>query len=304
MGRFNTITTEMKFHFHIALASIILIFCDRAHSNAIWRVERAEQVAHILGTVHVGKPNQIRLSTELKNILQNATTVFFEVKRDIALDKGGISPRQGKASRAIASKAVLDILAKCHSKFGIPETQWENNELWVGYLDCSSLLISSAGYHAAFGTEAAVERHIASMPKKPTIDGLETIDEQLRSFRDVPIDALQEEILHLGEELKGAELNASLENIIVASQQGGEDLIAERVQGEWYSTPSSSKMAATVLESRSTVFADRIEMRFGQHQASNVVYCVGLAHLPLNEGLLNKLRKRGFKVTKLKTELN
>jgi len=196
-----------------------------------WKVEspsRADGSAHLLGSVHFGRPD-FRFDPAIQEAFRGSDALVMELdpddvtpeKMSALLLEMGLLP-EGETLPDTLSPEIYRALTDALEKSGYPISGLDPFKPWVAIIVLSGLAVQSDGLSKEQGVEA---HFIARAGATMGTIGLETPEAQMAVFDAMPLE-LQEEILRglLGE---GDALRDATDAILEAWLRGDSERLAE-----------------------------------------------------------------------------
>ena len=265
----------------------------------LWRIEHPNTVAgdirssYIFGTIHIDDKRVMAIPGSITRRLSSVDTLMLELElnangsvdilRKMLFTDGRSLPQViGEEPFNRVTEALLDT----------------GNQLSIEVLSVLKpwaamlLLIRPVNNSGTF-----LDKKLATLARnaKVRVQGLETVDEQLSVFDDIPIadqiGLLNSALESLAEkdqayqQLIDAYLSGNLENLVQvsASQQPKDDRLARLIRQK-------------LISERNQKMFERMQMRL---QAGNTFIAVGALHLPGEQGLLQQLQQAGYRLTRI-----
>lgn len=258
---------------------------------ALWVVKDADTTIYMFGTVHMLKPGLGWFDEAVKDAFDKSDSLLIEVllpedqaevvKRTIplAVDKNGtaLSTLLSDAQRAGYEAAM--------NKYGLPVGQFEIFEPWFTGITLSAVSLLGEGYDPEHGSEKILTK-AAKSANKP-IAGLETFDEQMGFFDNLPRDAQLQFLNDTVTQLPQA--SGEFAEIVFAWARGKPEDLGERMNR---AMSGSEELAETLLYKRNARWADWIKMRLDQ--PGTVFMAVGAGHLAGQKSVQDYLAARGL----------
>lgn len=268
---------------------------EQDNNTLLWKISGngMEKPSYLFGTVHMICKSDAFLSNNLVNAIEKADRVYLELDMDNLIEMLGAM----KNMKMINDTTLADLLTP--EEYQLAKKYFEENVTMLPFsvletykpMVASSLLMEST---MLCDDQVAMEQLVMEEAKKKNkrIDGLETMAYQLSIFDSIPYKLQAKELLkgistgkkeadgekefrELMEAYKAQDLT-KLGNMISKSDDGllqYEDLLLGNRNRNWVAK------LKTLLQEKSLVVA------------------VGAGHLPGEKGLINLLRKEGYKVT-------
>lgn len=270
-----------------------------------WKVEKAGiKPSYLFGTAHVTDPEIINLAPPVKAALEHADRVVLELS-EVADDSGKeiaakyaskpdmMLNKKGDSFKERLSAEEFDKLEKTLKAHGLAYNLIANNKPWTVWMALS--LPACETRRQAYGYRA-LDVEIGQSAKKqgkPVI-GLETFDEQIAAIEMLPAsyyantieDLLNEPEFYANVFYTGIELYK--ENRI------GEILVLDHMFKSSASRKDQEIFIDVMMTKRNLRMSKRALPLVKQ---GNSFIAVGAAHLVDDSGLVEQLRKHGYRVT-------
>ncbi len=273
----------------------------------LWKVSDADNSLYLLGSFHLLQPGDHPLSPDVDAAFDDAEALLFEMAPE-ELASPELAQRMGQAALRddgrTLSQALPDATAAklrqwlerkgpLLAKAGLPPQALERFEAWYVGLLASMLDMAGLGLDPALG----LDMHFgsaAAQAGKPTA-GLETAAQQV-AFLD-GMDA-QEQVQFLDE---------ALDN----SLAGNEEVLelhalwrAGDAEGLWNGLAAEMRdryprMYAHINVERNDAWLPELARRLEAPGADDTLVVVGALHLLGSDGLVEKLRARGYAVERI-----
>lgn len=260
---------------------------------AIWVVKDPDTTIYLFGTVHLLKPGLSWFDEAIKaaydssdelviEMIEPDTETIQQATLRLAIDPSG-TPLRDKLTPEARAKYEAAL-----TKLGVPAAGFDSFRPWFAGLTLGVLPLAKAG----FDPNSGVEKSILGGNTKP-VEGLETLDEQLGFFANLP------------EEDQIAFLNATIDNLdsytddidklVAAWADGDVDRVATLMnEGIADSPPIVGKV---LLADRNARWAKWIEARL--KRPGTVFLAVGAGHLAGADSVQEKLKLDGLAATRI-----
>ncbi|MEP6608534.1 MAG: TraB/GumN family protein [Burkholderiaceae bacterium] len=268
----------------------------------LWEVRKGKQVAWLLGTIHVGRPEFYPLPPSRLTQLKRAQAIVLEADisdsaraisatQKYALYPEGapgletrLTPELRQRVEAVLSRNQLDLAPMMRMK------------PWMLANVLALFEAAQAGYVPALSVEAYLLR-IAKSDNKPILE-FEGIEQQFELFELAP---WATQIAFLEDALKAVETRAArreLNRIVQAWETADLDSL-ERLLAEirTQSSPGARFTVDTILLGRHPLMVRKIETMMAD--GKTYLFAVGALHLAGPQGLVEQLRARGYTLTEL-----
>ena len=289
-----------------ALLPLILVSDSYAQANDrrgfLWEVRKGKQVAWLMGTIHVGRPEFYPLPPSRLAHLKRADAIVLEADvsdsaRAIAATQkyalypegtpgleSRLSPELRQRVEAVLARNQLDIAPMMRMK------------PWMLGNVLALFEAAQAGYMPALSVEAYLMR-VAKSDSKPILE-FEGIEQQFGLFEQAPWET---QIAFLEDALKAVETRGARRelNRIVQAWETADRASLERLLVEMRTQTSAGSRFTVdkILLGRHPQMVRRIETLMAG--GKNYVFAVGALHLVGPQGLVEMLRARGYTLTEL-----
>ncbi|NJD92436.1 MAG: TraB/GumN family protein [Geobacter sp.] len=276
----------------------VLLCCSAAMAeSSVWKAEKNGAVIYLGGTIHLLRQSDYPLPTEFDKAYKAADLVMFETDIDLLNDPAtqmkllaqGVYGDGSTVDRHLSPKVYAELSSYCQAN-GIPLQQFSRFRpamlmTILTMLELKKLGISEEGVDAHYFARAKKER-------KP-VKWLETADEQLGYLVTIA-DGHEDEFVSYS--LKDLlETSEQLEMLTAAWLKGDGNKIDGTMVAEM-------KTAAPYIYKKLLLERNRnwLPIILAEQKPSKTLFIlVGVAHLVGPDGLVESLKKSGYKVEKL-----
>ncbi|HET7655501.1 MAG TPA: TraB/GumN family protein [Luteimonas sp.] len=278
----------------------------------LWKVSDADNSLYLLGSFHVLRADDHPLSPDVDAAFADAESLLFEMAPEeiasptLALRMGQAALREdGSTLSASLPPATVAKLQRwlqekggALAAAGLPPDAVERFEPWYVGLLVSTLDMAGLGLDPELGLDRYFGTR-ATQAGKPTA-GLETAEQQI-AFLD-GMDA-GEQLQFLGEALDNSlEGNDELEQLHAAWRAGDAD-------GLWNGLAAEMRQRFPDLYrhinvERNDAWLPMLEQRLQAPGEDDTLVVVGALHLLGEDGLVHKLRERGYNVERICSACN
>jgi len=187
---------RMKFFGRITLIvslSIPLVAADDDR-YFFYKATKADVTLYLLGSMHVGKPNDPDYPAKIYEALEESGALVLEgevrPEKIRQPDMAVLRMRGSKKLTELLSKKEKGQLEKICEKLGVPMYQFEQYEPWFVEFMFGYRMAFNEGFVLEYGTEHSLIRRINKKPmvKRQHIFALEGNDEVLRAMHALPLD--------------------------------------------------------------------------------------------------------------------
>jgi uncharacterized protein YbaP (TraB family) len=257
----------------------------------LWRIEgAAAQPSYLLGTIHSDDARVTTLPATVSQTFQQADSFSGEIKMDLPnLMQASQATllAEGENLQQLLDPALYQQTVKLLASYGMPELVVQRMKPWA-----AAATLSLPRPQTGLFLDMLLYTQAATQGKR--VYGLETVSEQLGAMeampRDLQIAMLRDAVAQHGEldqiieKLINAYLQrdlSALESISDMAMQQGDERVAKLFTSE-------------VVINRNRRMLERMQPRLRE---GNAFIAVGALHLPGQEGLLNLLRNKGYRVS-------
>ncbi len=273
----------------------------------LWKVSDADNSVYLLGSFHLLKPDDYPLPHEVDTAFADAESLLFEMAPEemqspalgmqmaqAALRTDGTT-LDSELSPALAQKlhAWLDANAAAMPDAGIPPEPLQGFEPWFVALTISITEMTHAGLDPKLG----LDQHLAAAAAKagkPT-DGFESGSQQI-AFLDG---------------MRRSEQLQFLDQTLDEAAQGGREV--EKLHRLWRAGDAAGLWTGMAVDmrreypelyrhinvERNDAWLSKIQRRLDAPGNDDTLVVVGTLHLIGSDGLVEKLRAKGYKVERL-----
>lgn len=259
---------------------------------ALWRTGDEDTTIYLFGTVHVLPKDLEWRTTLIDNAMAEASAVYFETDIDPnpieitrIVSQLGLYTGGEKLSDRLTPEQTATLAGAC-DELGISFALVDSMKPWMGALTLAERVIVEAGYDPQSG----VERTLSPIAKNSgaEIRKLETIEEQLRIFADMPEET---QINYLMEGLEDIDEEPTvLHDLVDAWATGKVDELADiMIREELADAP---EIYEALLVKRNRNWADALAT-LTEEETGTFFVAVGAAHLAGEDSVMAMLEDRG-----------
>jgi len=302
-------------HSALAVAALVAfaggVHADPARDGApvplLWKVSDDDNSLYLLGSFHLLKPGDYPLSRDVDAAFADAEALVFEIPPE-ELGSPALGMQMGQAALRTdgtqldselpdetkqALAAWLQANAAELQKLQLTPQVLQLFEPWFVALMVSIVEMGKAGLDPTLGLDANLAQK-ASQAGKPT-SGLETGAEQI-AFLDGMDRA--EQLQFLQESLKNAdEGQAEIEKLHAAWRRGDARQLWDEMAVEM--RRQFPKLYQRINVERNDAWVPRLEARLQAPGTDDTLVVVGALHLLGEDGVVEKLRAKGYEVERI-----
>ena len=248
------------------------------HPLTLWAVDGRANTVFILGSVHLLREQDHPLPSMIHEAYAEAESIVMEIDMD-DLDPIAMQTLITQLGRLTDGRTLADIMG--------PDLYAEAQKAAI---TIEQMALARIGFNPRFGIEMHVMSKAAQDGK--SIDGFETIDEQLGFLDGLSIESQRDLLMQTLSE--GAEIEDMMDALITAWRHGDVDFFEEHVLVEMQAYP---ELYRAIVADRNERWVDRIDQLL-EHEDDYLVI-VGALHLVGPDGVPTLLEERGEQVRQL-----
>lgn len=266
----------------------------------LWKVSDLDNAVYLLGSFHLLKTTDYPLSADVEAAFEDAASLVFEVEPSeltspatMAKFRSAAGYDDGESLSTVLPADVKARLAALLSASGGSIAQMETTEPWAISLGMVMGMAQSAGFRPEQGLDNHFIRRAAEAGKP--VAGLETIDAQVAAMDGTPH---SEQVYSLNKLLESPQESIrELQDLHQAWRSGDIDRLDGKMRKEMQAhTPVSYRM---INLDRNDAWLPAIERRLAGSNADNTLIVVGSLHLIGEDGVVEKLRAKGYRVERI-----
>ncbi|WP_411832431.1 TraB/GumN family protein [Pseudoxanthomonas mexicana] len=266
----------------------------------LWKVSDADNAVYLLGSFHLLKESDYPLAPEVDAAFEDSAALVFEVEPSELTSLAtaqkfaqAATYEDGKSLSSVLPEDVKNRLGQLLSASGASLAQVEASEPWAITLGMVMGIAQSAGFRPEQGLDQHFIRR-ASEAGKP-VAGLETVDVQVAAMDKAPY---SEQVYSLNELISDpARTVRQLHELHEAWRKGDTEKLDGKMRQEMIAhTPVSYRMLNV---DRNNAWMPAIEKRLTAPGTDNTLIVVGALHLMGEDGVVEKLRAKGYQVERL-----
>lgn len=285
------------------MLAALLVFCamgvavaapdSRFDKGLLWQLERpGTATSYLFGTIHSDDSAVATLAMPIQQAFDDSGVVVLEVVLDARTVQSlsvGMQMTEGNSLESVLGDALYRRATAAMQQQGIPETVVAGMKPWA-------VAVTLMMPPADSGVVLDQRLYQAAVAAGKDVAGLESVAEQMALFDDL---SQQDQITLLEDTLDFLpEIERELAELLQAWRE--RDLRRLMAISDRYLQQGNSRLAAMfnqrVIVDRNHRMADRLQPYLQEGQC---FVAVGALHLPGEQGLLNLLEQRGYKITRL-----
>jgi uncharacterized protein len=267
---------------------------------ALWEVKGPHATVYLFGTVHLMKPD-VSWHTSKVNAAVAASQTLIEEIPDVDQPpavQAELMQLGMDLEHPLSTKVTKDDLARIDAaakQMGLPgESALEPMRPWMVGITLSTLPLVKAGYDPESGVDVTLAKEFRKKGKANS--GLETVDQQLHFFADMP---QADEVASLHVQLQHLDTaQADLETTVTAWEKGDVETIAKVENGEMRKDYPS--LYQRLVVERNKAWTEKIAATLAADGPDKtVLVAVGAAHLAGPDSVQAMLAAKGYTVKPL-----
>jgi uncharacterized protein YbaP (TraB family) len=285
----------------LILAVLIAVTClhgQAASRHFIWKASaKSGGTVYLVGSVHLLTPDYYPLGPVFDDAFAQSDLLVEELDMGDMLSpnaqldmlRRGMMPL-GQTLDRVISPTTFAAVVKTLDRLGMPVQPMKQFKPWMLALTLQGIAWQKAGFNPDFG----LDKHFydRAIAESKAVQGLETVAFQIAQFDEMPMDLQDRLLAQAMEELE--DTTGNFTRLADAWKAGDAEALESIVLDELRAEP---QMYQRLLVSRNEAWLPRIEAFFSRPRPAFVV--VGAAHLIGADGLLERLRARGYTLEQL-----
>ena len=290
----------------IVLGLGLAAFCIGAASARpptpmLWKVSKGQSTVYLLGSMHFLKDSDYPLSPDVDAAYKAAAKLVFEIAPDelnspaaqvLALKRGMYQDPTHKLQDDL-SPSTWSALEAYGTKNGLPAMALQRFEPWMAALTLVALETQKLGMDPNSGLDQHFMK-MAATDHKPGA-GLETVEQQLDIFADAPLKLQVDMLRQALDELPVFPKEMNNEHDLW--RNGDITAMHAQMKKDFDKYPD---LYQKLLAQRNRNWIPQIEKMLAESGKVTLVI-VGAAHLPGPDGVVQLLRKDGYRVDRVCT---
>jgi uncharacterized protein len=264
----------------------------------LWKVSDKDNALYLLGSFHLLKADDYPLSSDVEQAFAESEKVVFEVPPSDLMDPATAQKLQTVAGYGDERKLSTVLPAEVREKLGLMLgadriVTFDAFEPW--FINLS--LLMGVSQQMGFQADQGLDQHLmqrAAAANKPTA-GLESIDEQLRILDSTP---MNEQIAGLQDFLDNpTEVPEMLREMHDAWRNADIDRLNALANDEMRNkTPETYRL---INVERNDAWLPQLQQMLDKSKRGDTMVVVGAMHLLGSDGVVEKLRAKGYKVERI-----
>jgi uncharacterized protein len=268
----------------------------------LYKVATKAKPFHVFGTIHLPDSRLDVFPPALEAAFEESQAVWTEIPLDDET-QASVAPTlmlpEGKTLPTIVPAPLYERVAGAFKSEGIPSAAIDGLKPWAVSMQLSLL---DRMITMALKKPLDVVLYRRAQQSSKEAGGIETAKEQLALF-DTLKQSEQVELLRQTVELRDRmkkEKRDLLEELLVAYLNGSDDQLLTLIhEGHDEKDPLSAKLMKRMFTDRNKSMTERMVAKVGPAPDKTYFFAVGSGHLVGDDGIVQRLRQRGYEVTRV-----
>ena len=281
----------------LILFGLLLCVTVRADGalHSLWELHGKHNTVYLLGSIHVLRPNDYPLAPVVLDAYTHAGSLLMEVNLE-EIDSEQVQAEMLASATLPEGKTLPDVLGKQRyeraaalaHEIGVELANFDGFAPWFVAEAISELQLTQLGFQPENGVEMYFMERARSDGK--SVDGLETVHDQISVFQNMSLDTQAEYLLSSLEQAH--DLPKDVNSMVRAWQHGDTGWFESELQSDLGHDPD---LYQSVLLARNRKWVPKIEALLNSDK--NYLVIVGTGHLAGRGSVVDLLKKDGIVAT-------
>jgi uncharacterized protein YbaP (TraB family) len=281
----------------LILLGLLLCVTVRADGalHSLWELHGKHNTVYLLGSIHVLRPNDYPLAPVVLDAYTHAGSLLMEVNLD-EINSEQVQAEMLASATLSDGKTLPDVLGKQRyeraaalaHEIGVELSTFDQFAPWFAAEAISELQLTQLGFQPENGVEMYFMDRARSDGK--SVDGLETVHDQISVFQNMSLDAQAEYLMSSLEQAH--DLPKEVDSMVRAWQRGDTRWFESELQSD---LGHDSDLYQSVLVARNRKWVPKIEALLNSDK--NYLVIVGTGHLAGQGSVVDLLKKDGIVAT-------
>jgi uncharacterized protein len=281
----------------LILLGLLLYVTVRADGalHSLWELHGKHNTVYLLGSIHVLRPNDYPLAPAVLDAYTHAGSLLMEVNLE-EIDSEQVQAEMLASATLPEGKTLPDVLgtqryeraAALAHEIGVELSTFDRFAPWFVAEAISELQLTQLGFEPKNGVEMYFMDRARSDGK--SVDGLETVRDQISVFQNMSLDTQAEYLLSSLEQAH--DLPKDVDSMVRAWQHGDTRWFESELQSDLGHDPD---LYQSVLLARNRKWVPKIEALLNSDK--NYLVIVGTGHLAGRGSVVDLLKKDGIVAT-------
>lgn len=266
-------------------------------ASPVWAIRGAHNTIYLAGSIHLLPANDAALPAAFERAYADSAQLIMELDLGKFDDMEALSwmmdhgelPK-GTTLRDVLGQARYERVSAAAANLGLAPAGLKTAAPWIVGIELSDAAYMRAGFDPDQGVEEQLVQR-AQADHKPTA-GLETLEEQLGGLVALSTDNQIRMLDQTLDEL--TDIKSEMRDVVSAWRHGDATKLAALLSSEYQTFPA---LYQPLVIERNRRWLPQVEALLKSDDNAMVV--VGALHLVGHGGLLEELRRKGYKVTQL-----
>jgi uncharacterized protein len=263
----------------------------------LWEITQGSGTVHLLGSVHLLRPEVYPLDSAIYEAFDAADVVVFELDfaemaaaAPMLIQRGMFD--DGRTLRDVLPEATLADLERRVERLGLPMAMVERMKPWMVAMTLTTMVLQQSGYDASTGIDLHFHERAVSAGKE--VVGLETMEYQIGVFDRLDTQA---QVAFLESTLEQLDDTVSeMDRATALWQAGDAPGLAEMFVESMDDQPA---LMEALLYRRNQAWVGPIRELIAR--PGHAIVIVGMGHLVGDGSVIDLLRGRGVAVTQIRS---
>ncbi|MEI6891055.1 MAG: TraB/GumN family protein [Pontiella sp.] len=290
-------TTQSRSTLLTLTAVLILTALSSGAKSTLWEVSSGKHTLYVQGSSHILKEGNYPLAPAIEAAYSNSTVLILEVDmaemtspktQQLILQKAMLT--QPDTLQTVIKPETYHALRTACADAGLPITALHPFKPWFATMTLTLVKMQKLGFDQQFGLDQYFYNKAVADGKK--VIGLETIDFQIALFdslsKENPDDFVDRSLADL------ALIHTQITELIEAWETGDMKTLDRLMSKSFDGYP---ELYDQFITDRNKAWAKQLSKMI--HEDDTYMVVVGAGHLPGEEGLIQRLKAKGFTVEQL-----
>jgi uncharacterized protein YbaP (TraB family) len=264
-----------------------------------WKVEKDGSELYLLGSIHHGNDEMHPMRPELNAAYANSEHLVVEINITAPMSEQRAADIENKYmwyndNTTLADHIDAETYTQLKSLFeesGALPAEWDSLKAWVTYMKLLNLNSAQDGYGGALGIDMYfLQKAFASGKSILELESVELQYEMLNNFSDELMSSLIKELID-----SFHQPDSSIESIANIWLNGDEAALVEVVEA----MKAIPEYYQAILKDRNVAMLEKIEGYLEDKSKETYFVVVGAAHMVGEDGIVTRLKEKGYTVTRL-----
>ncbi|OBR65257.1 hypothetical protein A7K91_19935 [Paenibacillus oryzae] len=264
-----------------------------------WKVEKDGSELYLLGSIHHGNEEMYPMHPELNAAYANSEHLVVEINITVPMSEQRAADIEDKYmwyndNTTLADHIDPETYTQLKSLFeesGALTAEWDSLKAWVTYMQLLNLNSAQDGYGGALGIDMYfLQKAFAAGKSILELESLELQYEMLNNFSDELMSSLIKETIEAFHQP-----DSSIESMANIWLDGDEAALVEMVEA----MKAIPEYYQAIIKDRNVGMLEKIEGYLEDKSKETYFVVVGAAHMVGEDGIVTRLKEKGYTVTRL-----